>query len=103
MSEKIILVAADRVPPGTSAEVVAEGRIFAVFNVDGKFHVIDGICAHAGGPLGKGTLDGEIVTCPWHGWQYDVSTGRHCLASTICQASFDAEVIDGQVCIAPLA
>ena len=86
-------------PSGQSAEVVAEGRIFAVYNVDGTFHVLDGICPHAGGPLGKGTLNGNIVTCPWHGWQFDVESGQHCLNDTLCQTRFDAELIDGNVCV----
>lgn len=93
------LIAVDNLSPGESAEVVAEGRIFAVYNVNGEFRVMDGICAHAGGPLGKGTLDGNVVTCPWHGWQYDVVTGKNCLTETICQASWPVTVEDGHVCI----
>ncbi len=93
------LIAADRVSNGQSAEVVADGRIFAVYNVDGQFHVLDGICPHAGGPLGKGMLRGNTVTCPWHGWQFDVTTGKHCLNDRICQQSYDVQVLDGMVCI----
>ena len=85
------------VPPGSGAEVVADGRIFAVFNVDGTIHVLDGICPHAGGPLGKGMLRGNIVTCPWHGWQFDVSTGQHCLNQRICQTQYEARIEDGKV------
>ncbi len=99
MSELIPLLAADTLPPGESAEVVAEGRIFAVYNVDGDFRVIDGICPHAGGPLGKGSLHGDVVTCPWHGWQFNVESGQHCLNATICQQSFPVEVVNGQVSI----
>ena len=95
----VSLIAADVVPPGHSAEVVAAGRIFAVYNVDGTFHVLDGICPHAGGPLGKGTLTGSVVTCPWHGWQFDVETGQHCLNATLCQQSWTPEIRDGMVCI----
>jgi len=47
-----------------------------VANVDGKFSVINNVCLHRGGPLGEGELNGQIVTCPWHGWQYDVATGK---------------------------
>lgn len=84
-------------PPGSSAEVVAEGKVFAVFNVDGTIHVLDGICPHAGGPLGKGMLRGNIVTCPWHGWQFDVSSGQHCLNHRLCQKRYEAKIEDGQV------
>ena len=94
---EVALIEAVSVPPGSSVEVVADGRIFAVFNVDGTFHVIDGICPHAGGPLGKGQLRGNIVTCPWHGWQFDVSTGQHCLNQRLCQTRYAARVEDGKV------
>lgn len=97
--ELIALIAADAVPPGQAAEVVAAGRIFAVYNVSGVFHVLDGICPHAGGPLGKGTLNGHTVTCPWHGWQFDVQSGQHCLSDHICQATWTPEIVDGMVCI----
>jgi nitrite reductase/ring-hydroxylating ferredoxin subunit len=62
--------------------IVAEvnGKAFAVFNVDGIFHVIGNTCIHRGGPLGEGELEGSVVTCPWHGWQYDVTTGA-CVAN----------------------
>lgn len=85
------------VPPGSGAEVVADGRIFAVFNIDGVFHVLDGICPHAGGPLGKGILRGNIVTCPWHGWQFNISTGQHCLNQRLSQNGYEARIEDGKV------
>ena len=97
MAESIPLIQTTDIPTGTSAEVVASGRIFAVYNVDGEFHVLDGICPHAGGPLGKGQLDGAIVTCPWHGWQFDVLTGQHCLNDTLCQPTYNVQVIDGVI------
>jgi nitrite reductase (NADH) small subunit len=64
------------VPPGTIREVQLDGKAVAVANVDGQFHAINGVCLHRGGPLGDGPLEGPVVTCPWHGWQYDVRTGK---------------------------
>lgn len=96
---KIALIAASEIASGTGREVVAEGRIFAVYRQDEEFHVLDGICPHAGGPLGKGTLQSGIVTCPWHGWQFDVETGQHCLSSEICAARWPATVENGMICI----
>jgi nitrite reductase (NADH) small subunit/3-phenylpropionate/trans-cinnamate dioxygenase ferredoxin subunit len=64
------------VPAGTIREFQVEGTPVALANVDGQFHAINNICIHRGGPLGDGPLEGSIVTCPWHGWQYDVRTGR---------------------------
>jgi len=83
-------------PPGRSLEVVVAGRIVALFNVDGTLQALDGVCPHQGGPLGKGTLRGAIVTCPWHGWQFDVRSGQHQLSATICQPRFPVRV-DGEV------
>jgi len=93
----IPLIDASDVPAGSGREVVADGRIFAVFNVAGDFHVLDGICPPPGGPLDKGTLRGDIVTCPWHGWQFQVPTGQHCLNARICASRFPAEIRDGKV------
>ena len=99
MSGSLPLVTCDDVTPGTCTEVVAEGRIYAVFNVEGQFFVLDGICPHAGGPLGKGTMQGSVVTCPWHGWQFDVRSGQHQLSDTICQEGFRVFLVDGMICI----
>ncbi|MSR56153.1 MAG: non-heme iron oxygenase ferredoxin subunit [Planctomycetaceae bacterium] len=79
-------------PPGTSKEVMAGDQIVALFNVEGTFHALDGICPHAGGPLGEGTLRGSIVTCPWHGWQFDVTSGKNCINANICHPSFAVRV-----------
>jgi nitrite reductase (NADH) small subunit len=79
-------------PPSSATEWVAEDRIIALYNVDGAFHALDGVCPHQGGPLGKGTLEGTIVTCPWHGWQFDVCTGQHQLSPRIVQPRFEVRV-----------
>lgn len=63
------------IPSGTGKVVEAGGRAIAVFNCEGSFYAIDNTCVHRGGPLGEGSLSGTTVTCPWHGWEYDVSSG----------------------------
>jgi len=65
----------DEVPPGTIREFQLDGRTIALANVNGKLFAINNVCLHRGGPLGEGQLSGQIVTCPWHGWQYDVTSG----------------------------
>lgn len=64
------------VPPGKIYEFQVGGQAIAIANVAGKFFAINSVCAHEGGPLGEGELEGTIVTCPWHAWQYDVTTGK---------------------------
>ena len=66
----------DEVPAGTIREFQVDGQTLAISNVEGKFYAIDNTCLHRGGPLGQGELKGKIVTCPWHSWQYDVTTGK---------------------------
>jgi nitrite reductase (NADH) small subunit len=66
----------DEVPPGSIREFQLDGTTIALANVDGKFYAINNTCLHRGGPLGEGELEGKVVTCPWHGWQYDVTTGK---------------------------
>lgn len=63
--------------PGSSLSIELEGgQGIALFNVEGEIFALDNTCPHAGGPLGEGTLDGEVVECPWHGWKFNVRTGH---------------------------
>ncbi len=64
------------VRPGEAKVVLVAGRPLALFNVNGTFYATDNTCLHRGGPVGEGFLEGAVVTCPWHGWQYDVKTGQ---------------------------
>ena len=92
MAQRIRVGTVDDFPPGTSRELAVGDLVLALCNVDGHFYALDSICPHAGGPLGKGALDGTVVTCPWHGWQFDVVSGRHCLNSKVVQATFPVDV-----------
>jgi len=67
----------DDVPPGRVLAVQAGDRWYALVNLDGVLHAVDNNCPHNGGPLAKGTLDGELLICPWHCWSWDVTTGRN--------------------------
>ena len=66
----------DEVPPGTIREFQLDGKNIAVANVEGKLFAINNVCLHRGGPLGEGEMEGQIVVCPWHGWKYDVTSGK---------------------------
>ena len=80
MGEFVRVTGTTDVKSGQGIVVEVNGKTLAVFNVDGAFHAIDNTCIHRGGPLGEGDLEGSVVTCPWHGWQYDVTTGT-CVAN----------------------
>jgi len=101
MAEFVAVASTPEVPPGRSKVVVAAGQIIALFNVDGRFYAMSGTCLHRGGPVGEGELDGPIVTCPWHGWQYDVRTGQNVLNPMARLTSYTVKVENGAVFVAP--
>ena len=63
------------VPVGAVKVVKVSGADVMVANIDGKLYAIANKCTHVGGPLGKGTLVGSVIQCPWHGSKFDVKTG----------------------------
>ena len=75
MSRLVKVATLSGLPPGTGRQLHVEDRVVAIFNVGGTVHAIGGSCTHRGGPLGEGRLDASIVTCPWHGSRFDVTTG----------------------------
>jgi nitrite reductase/ring-hydroxylating ferredoxin subunit len=90
----------DEIPPGTVAAVQLDGEDIAVANVGGQFFATQGHCLHLNGPLGEGRLEGPVLSCPWHGWQYDVRTGENEFDRAIRLQTFEIRVEDGEVKIA---
>ena len=79
MAKPTKVAEASDIEPGQGKVVHVDGKALAVFNCDGRFYAIDNTCVHRGGPLGEGELAGTVVTCPWHGWQWDVTTGANAM------------------------
>jgi len=76
MVEFVSVAKAGDVPPGQVSQLkLGDGTQICLANVDGTFYAIGGDCTHQGGPLGEGELDGTVVTCPWHGSKFDVTSG----------------------------
>jgi nitrite reductase/ring-hydroxylating ferredoxin subunit len=76
MADFIKVANLDEIPLGSLREVKVNGEDVALANVDGEIYAFAGTCTHRGGPLGQGDLDGDVVTCPWHGGQFNVRTGE---------------------------
>jgi len=72
MAEYVKVAQASELEPNHGKLVEVQGKKIALFNVDGKFHAIDNTCTHRGGPLSEGELEGDEVTCPWHGAKFKV-------------------------------
>ena len=92
MAEFVKVTGAADVAPGSGVVAEIKGQSVAVFNVDGTYYAIDNTCVHRGGPLGEGELEGDTVTCPWHGWQYDVKTGKSDNNPSACVKSYQVKV-----------
>ena len=99
VSRRFAVGTADEIPPGTAKVVQAEGRAIAVFNVEGAFFAIDDRCPHQGSSLGRGKLEGAIVTCPSHNFRVDVSTGRNPKFPALRVRTFPTVVEDGVVTV----
>ncbi len=85
------------IPPGSSKIVDRTGNAVALFNVNGQIFAIDNACGHRGGPLGEGYLAGEMVTCPWHAWNFNVKTGQCESNPALRQKCFAVKVEKGEI------
>ena len=88
------------IPPGTIAAVQVDGEDIAVANVGGELFVTQGHCLHLQGPLGEGHLEGAVLSCPWHGWQYNVRTGENEFDRAIQLETYEVRVEGGEVKVA---
>jgi nitrite reductase/ring-hydroxylating ferredoxin subunit len=100
MADFTQIAPADRIPPGSGAPFTAADKDIAVFNVDGIICAIADTCPHAGGSLGMGKLDGNIVTCPVHGMKFDVTNGCFAGTSDFGVDSYPAKIVDGVIAVA---
>lgn len=76
MARFVRVATTDEIPPGRGKVVEVGGREVAIFNAGaGRFYASGTVCPHEGGPLGEGTVEGESVICPWHGFDFDLRTG----------------------------
>ena len=65
----------DLIPSGTMKQFYVGDREVLIINIGGRFYGLSARCAHAGAPLAEGTLNGEVLTCPWHYSQYKITDG----------------------------
>ena len=94
------VASSDEVGEEQAIEVIVKQRIIAVFRNDGELHALDGMCAHQGGPIAKGEISGGCVTCPWHGWQYELHSGIQMINRKPLQQVFPVREVNGQIEIA---
>ena len=76
MSEWIKIAAVGDLEPGKKKMVQAGALCLTLVNVEGAYYAIEDTCPHMGAPLAQGLLKGNLLTCGWHGWRFDVCTGK---------------------------
>lgn len=89
----------DQIEDGSAVEVECGGRVYALFRLGDRVLAVDGVCPHQGGPLADGDLDGVVVTCPWHGWKFNLETGEMPGRSKCRVETFEARVEGGDVLV----
>jgi len=94
--DRVVAEAGD-IPDGERKIVQVGDRSIGVFHHEGKWYALRNYCLHRGGPVATGTLEGDTLTCPWHGYQYDVTTGKFQLDPGVGLETFSVEVSDGNV------
>ena len=117
MAEFVVGTVAE-LPPGTRRVVKVRNAEIGVFNVDGRFYALPNVCPHQFGPVCEGPVggtmactaatgwkhawarEGEILICPWHGLEFDITTGRSLAAPRLRLRQYAVRVEDGLVKLA---
>ena len=73
---KIFAYKTTEIVSGQMKKITVDGREIVISNVGGNYFAIDDTCTHSGASLSEGKLDGSIVTCDWHGAQFDCKNGK---------------------------
>ena len=97
MTDFVEVTTLDKVPAGKGSAFTVAGKEIALFNVDGAVYAINDACLHHGSSLGSGQLQGKVVTCPAHGWRYDVTTGFVSHVPDYGVACYAVKVTDGKI------
>ena len=92
MAEFVKVANLSELEPGSCKTIEAGGKLIALFNVAGTVYALDNTCLHRGGPLGEGILEGEVITCPWHLWEYNVCTGEKVGSPEFKVASYPVQI-----------
>ena len=99
MAERVFVTVAriEELPPGTLKAVRLGDDAIALAHCNGGIYAVQADCVHLHGPLAEGHLEGCILTCPWHGWQYDVRTGENEFDLAIKLRTYDVQVENGEI------
>ncbi len=89
----------DELAEGRAKVVTVDGRSLALFRINNEYFALANNCIHRGGPLGEGEVNDHQVTCPWHGWKYDVRNGSFTVIPTLKVKTYQVRLEDGMVLV----
>jgi nitrite reductase/ring-hydroxylating ferredoxin subunit len=95
--QDVVVCRTDEIPTGERKIIEVNGLSIGVFHHNGQWYALRNSCLHRGGPVCTGTLENNILICPWHGFQYDVTNGRLIEDPSAKLATYPVEVRDGEV------
>ncbi len=96
-AELVKVAEASEIPDGGTKVVSIKGRAIGIFRVKDEYFAMNNTCLHRGGPLGEGDLQEFTITCPWHGWSYDVRTGSFDLIPTMKIRTYPTRIENGSI------
>ena len=92
MNEFVKVAKKSELAPGTSKRIEINNKEIALFHIDGNFFAIDDMCPHRGGSLSEGFVESGVVSCPWHGWQFQLESGECLTDPGVCQTKYAVKV-----------
>ena len=112
-TEREVALPLAELPPGTSTSVKAFGTTIAIFNVGGHLFAVSNHCPHHGGPLCHGRIsgtalssqpyeyqygrEGRVLTCPWHGWEFDIESGQAMFDPSVRVKTYEVQVEGSEI------
>ena len=80
-------------------QITINDKPLAIFKIENSFYAIDNTCPHRGAPLADGELAGTVLTCPWHRWEFDVTTGKSPVNPAACVKTYPCQVSDSDLMV----
>jgi nitrite reductase/ring-hydroxylating ferredoxin subunit len=112
---KHVVARADEIPPGGRKIVRVEGREVGVFNLEGRYYALKNSCPHQGSRVCLGRIvgttlpsnvyeyrygnEGRILRCPWHSWEYDITTGCSVFDPSVRVVTYPVDLADGEIAV----
>lgn len=98
MTEFKTVMKVSNISEGQIKEITINGKVIIIMQSGGSYYALEGICSHEHNPLAGGFVEGKVLTCPWHGAQFDIRTGKVlALPATTHLTTYEIKVDEGEI------